>query len=190
MQQLSGIILCGGKSNRFGSNKGLALYKDRPMISYSIELMQEVVSEILISANCEEYRHFGYTVVHDVNINRGPLEGLIQSLKTAKHPRCLICPCDMPNLNSQIFQALLNTKKGFDAIVAIHNGFIEPLVGIYYKKCLPKLEKALINGNHKMLSVLKTLNVHYQNIDSKISDMHDPFKNINHLHDMIDNLSQ
>lgn len=49
---ISCIILAGGKNKRVGGlDKGLASYKNRPLIEHVIHTVQNQVDDIIISAN-------------------------------------------------------------------------------------------------------------------------------------------
>ncbi|MGL5562865.1 MAG: molybdenum cofactor guanylyltransferase, partial [Tannerellaceae bacterium] len=49
MESMSGYVLAGGKSSRFGSNKALALLAGKPMIEYSLDLLRQYSQYIYIS---------------------------------------------------------------------------------------------------------------------------------------------
>ncbi len=74
--QLTGIVLCGGKSSRMGADKGLLSYKNNTLIQSAIESIERYCSDILLSTNNEAYGTFGYKLVEDRYKNIGPLGGL------------------------------------------------------------------------------------------------------------------
>ena len=63
-QEVTGIILSGGKSSRLGEEKGLALFQNKPLITYAIDILTPVCDDIVISANnqLDDYAKFGETL--------------------------------------------------------------------------------------------------------------------------------
>ena len=51
MDKVTGIILAGGKSSRFGSNKALAVLHGKALISYSLEALQPLCDQMIISTS-------------------------------------------------------------------------------------------------------------------------------------------
>jgi molybdopterin-guanine dinucleotide biosynthesis protein A len=62
---ITGIILAGGKSLRMGTDKGLVIFRDKPLVQYSIDLLGQFCDRILISSNNKAYSVFGYEIVPD-----------------------------------------------------------------------------------------------------------------------------
>ena len=77
---ITAIILSGGRATRMkGTDKGLMLLHQKPLIEHVIERLKPQVEEILINANREiaQYQAFGYTVLQDeIQEFLGPLAGL------------------------------------------------------------------------------------------------------------------
>ena len=77
---LTAIILAGGHGSRMGGlDKGLVPFENNPLISYSINVVNPHVSEIIISANrsISQYEQFGYKVIKDEMVGGlGPLAGI------------------------------------------------------------------------------------------------------------------
>lgn len=103
---ITGVILAGGLSRRMGTpdapvDKGLAMFRGRPMVSWVIELLGRQVDEVLLNANRNplEYGRFGPKVIADrITGFAGPLAGLEAAMAVARHPWVLSVPCDSPFL--------------------------------------------------------------------------------------------
>ncbi|MDZ7777979.1 MAG: NTP transferase domain-containing protein [Bacteroidales bacterium] len=55
---LTGIVLAGGKSSRMGQDKAFMKLGRKRLIDYSLELMQTVAGTVIISANKSGYDLF------------------------------------------------------------------------------------------------------------------------------------
>ena len=158
-ENITGIILAGGKSSRMGSEKGLIQYQGKAMIVYAIELLKPLCNELLISANSDAYHHLGYRVVADEIPEAGPMGGIYSCMKQAKNEVCLVLSCDMPLMQYQALAAILQNIAGFDAVLPLHgDDYYEPLCAAYRKSLIPEFEKRIRKGSFKMLDLIKNCN--------------------------------
>ena len=58
-------ILSGGKSSRMGTDKGLVLLHQKPLISYLIETLQKLDLDIKIIAHHINYHKFNLEVLEE-----------------------------------------------------------------------------------------------------------------------------
>lgn len=109
-KKVSAIILAGGRGNRMGNrDKGLIEINGSPLISHVIKKLSIQVDDISLNCNrhLNRYRKMGLTVITDrLPDFQGPLAGMQACLSHVKHDVCLICPCDMPNLPSDLVERL------------------------------------------------------------------------------------
>ena len=66
--EITGIILAGGEGRRMGGiDKGLTLFRGRPLIEHVIERLQPQVCDIAISANrcLDDYGRYGFPLIRD-----------------------------------------------------------------------------------------------------------------------------
>ncbi len=127
MEQISGIILAGGKGRRMGGeDKGLTLLRDRPMVQYVIERLTPQLDTLVISANRShgEYRQFGYPVISDRETSfQGPLAGIASAIEHTETPLVLVSPCDTPLLPTNLVAQLYDTLQQTDHPIAVaHDG--------------------------------------------------------------------
>lgn len=176
IQNITGIILSGGKSSRMGSEKGLVQLKGKALIEYSVTLLETICDEILISANTAGYEYLGYKIIPDIHSDCGPIGGLYSCLKESKNDYCFVVPCDVPYLVPEIFELLLQNVEENNAVVPMIDGKIEPLCGIYSRKAIPIIESLIQNKIFKMHTVLKELNAKTITFDSRFNNC---FRNIN-----------
>lgn len=158
----TGIIFAGGKSSRMGMDKGLVLYKGKPMISYSIDLLSLYCSRILLSASIDVYDSLGLERVPDILDNIGPISGLLSCLRKSTTEINICLPCDVPEIPSDVIKYLLriaNENKGKCIIPLTPKA--EPLIAVYPKQLTPVLESLISKREYKMTSIFEHFPVKY-----------------------------
>src|SRR3989338_7645546 len=100
INDVTGVILAGGKSTRFGENKAFALFDGVSFIERALETMKQVFKEVIIVTNPPNvYSGWGGSVVKDTIPYQGPLGGLMSALTYSISPYVFIAACDMPLLS-------------------------------------------------------------------------------------------
>jgi molybdopterin-guanine dinucleotide biosynthesis protein A len=164
--QKSAIILAGGFSRRFGSDKGLVLLMNKPLVRHVIDKVSNSVDEVLVVVSSEEQKNnFEPVVGDDVNIVidkddfQSPLVGAITGFKNAKGKYSLLLPCDAPLVSTKIVKYLLDMCINRRAVIPKwSNGYIEPLQAVYHTKSALKAAKvALKQGHMNMRSMIENL---------------------------------
>ena len=95
--KITGIILAGGLSSRMGKDKSFIQLDEHKMIEKIIALIRPFCDELLISANKNKYKDFGYEIIKDKHKRIGPLGGIISCLNESSHELNIIISCDTPN---------------------------------------------------------------------------------------------
>jgi molybdenum cofactor guanylyltransferase len=169
------VILAGGQGTRIGGGKGLQNLQGRPLIQWVIDAMKPQSDEILISANDEGYQGFGFRVVADITAGSvGPLAGVQAALNAARHDYVLSVPCDAPYLPADLAARLSAAMGGADACVAVAEGRTQPVIALYRKSVLGRLNHYLASGERKVMDWQKTLRLN----EAAFEDAH-AFININ-----------
>ena len=159
-EEVTGIILAGGRSSRMGKDKGLCSFRGKPLVSYAIDVLKPLCGEMIISANHfpEKYSAFGLPVVPDEIQNIGPMGGIYSCLKRSKTQHNLVVSCDTPFVSTDVFRLLLQHVENFQVVCLSHDTFlIEPLSAYYNTNILGDLEKAIRNKEFKMMRFLKRI---------------------------------
>lgn len=158
---VTGVILVGGASTRFGSNKALAVHAGRPLISHVVATLEHLFSAHLLVTNTPEtYAFLGWPAVGDRFQGAGPLAGIHAALGAIKTPHAFITGCDMPFVSERLVRALVALANGdWDVVVPCPGGRPEPLYGIYHRRCLATIEASLQRDERKIGFVLQSLNV-------------------------------
>lgn len=112
---VSGLVLAGGRSTRFGGDKLAALVAGRPLLHRAVLAVAEVADEVVVVLSPAAPvpvlpRRVGPPIViaRDLVGGRGPLAGLAAGLAVARHPRALLVAGDQPFLRVAVLRALLD----------------------------------------------------------------------------------
>lgn len=187
--EITGIVLSGGKSKRLGTEKGLAIYGGKPLASYSIAALEPLCGKILLSANSElgAYSQFGLKIIQDEIRNIGPMGGLLACLKQSQTRYNLVLSCDIPFVESELLSYLVSQIENYQVAVPVHGeGRLEPLCGFYNTNVISQLEKSVHSGNYKLMDFLETVNLKKVIIDENLPFFNEQlFFNINTLNQII-----
>ncbi len=169
MNKLTGIILCGGKSCRFGQDKGLCTLAGKPMIEYPLQALKSICDDIIISSNDPRYDNIGYKVIKDDVKNIGPLGGIFSALQESKTQDNIIVSCDMPFVNDRLLNYIMENKNNHLVAAAFEGQFVEPLCSYYNKEVLPIIEQLIEEKQFKLRILLEKANYKKIIIDEKLN---------------------
>ncbi len=104
---ISGIVLAGGRSRRFGSDKLEAEIDGRTLLDRAVAAVGIVAGEVLVVLGPGDERPLPASArsvrrVIDREAAGGPLIGLLAGLEAAAEPVCLIAGGDMPSLQPDV----------------------------------------------------------------------------------------
>lgn len=162
----SGIILSGGKSSRLGQDKGLVELEGRPLVSWVIDTLRDVVDEIIVVVGSSEIIPFYWHVVpSDVRVvcdcyaENSPMIGFITGLREAQGEYAAVCACDMPFINPDILEMLFCITYGLNGTLLVKpNGWFEPFPSVYHvSNCLSYAESLRNRGELRIRKVLETM---------------------------------
>lgn len=186
-ENVTGIILAGGESKRMGMEKGLLEFRGKALIRYSIEVLENLCSQIIISTHSSNYNHLGYPVQPDLIPDSGPIAGIYSCLVKTETDRNLILSCDTPNVTIGLMRLILDESGGYQVVIpSPGEGMYEPLIGFYHKNNLPQLSHFIKSGNLKILDYIRT--VRYKSIPvykNQAVSFPGQFMNINSPGDLI-----
>ncbi len=116
---LDAVILAGGNSSRFGSNKMLFAIDGIPMAAQVAGNLCELGSVLLIGANSDVANSVSIDTYIGPREGQGPLGALLDALHNSKHNVLLVSPCDTPFFEKQDFSRLVEAlTSDFDVAVA------------------------------------------------------------------------
>ena len=187
IDQVAGVILAGGKSSRFGSNKALALHQGAALIETITRRLAGIFPKTLLITNTpEDYGFLGWPMASDQYRNCGPLAGIHAALQTISQPRAFVCGCDMPLINPELIRFLCQLDGDHEVVLPWLDEGPEPLYAVYSKKVLPIIEEQLARNQCKIGMVYEKLRVRKVTAEEILQILPDftTFQNINHQHDL------
>ncbi|MFU8819168.1 MAG: NTP transferase domain-containing protein [Desulfurivibrio sp.] len=159
-QPVTGVVLAGGRSSRFGSNKALALYRGRPLIAHATEVLAGLFARRLLITNTpEEYAFLDWPMTGDLTPGAGPLAGIQAALEQLETERAFITACDMPRLDPELIRRLCACPGDWDVVLPAPGGRREPLHALYHRRILPEVDAALARGEKRITDLLARLRV-------------------------------
>lgn len=177
MEKVTVSILCGGKSSRMQSEKGLVLFQGTPFIEHIIEAVLPISNEIQLVTNTSDYDYLSYTKIKDIELDKGPVGGIYTALVHSDSEINLILSCDIPLISTELLSELLiKHTTDFEVSVFSEANKIHPLIGIYSKKIIPVFQKAIKENDLKMMRLLDKVKHQIIEVTDERSRQ---FKNVN-----------
>jgi molybdopterin-guanine dinucleotide biosynthesis protein A len=122
-QEITGIILAGGRGSRMGGvDKGLQNFNGMPLALHTLMRLQMQVGTVMVNANrnLAAYESFGTSVWPDVISDfAGPLAGFLTGLERCESPFLLTVPCDTPLFPLDLVSRLAQALERDDADIAM-----------------------------------------------------------------------
>jgi molybdopterin-guanine dinucleotide biosynthesis protein A len=178
-------IMAGGQSKRFGTDKTLSKLKDKYLIEYVIDETKKYSDDLfIVSKDIQKFKDIftEINIFEDEFIQQCPLSGIVTALNKSKYERCIILPADTPFFKGEICNILNeNLNDEYDIVMPRFKNKTYPLTAIYKTKLTTELKKNIIEGNFKIIDIIKTINVKYldESYFSKIDSRFLSFLNIN-----------
>jgi molybdopterin-guanine dinucleotide biosynthesis protein A len=196
MEEVTVAILAGGTSKRFGSDKALAEFQGKPLITHMINIASKLSSEtiIVVSDEVQETRLRekikGIRVVVDPPGDvRCALAGALTAFEYTMTSHTLLLPVDTPLANVELLRLIIGMSPGHGAVVpAWPSGYIEPLHSVYltehaYYHGLEVLKKGRRRMSDMLDALRNVLFVSTETLKQFDSDLH-TFVNFNTLKDL------
>jgi molybdopterin-guanine dinucleotide biosynthesis protein A len=192
LKNLAISILIGGKSTRFGSDKGLFEFQGKPLISYQLETLTQKDYHIFLVANSKKqvsnyikkidiatimaFIVDDNIILSNTNI-RNPMIGLYSAfseLDKLGYKKTLALSCDMPFIKLNVVDFLIEKSKGYDCCIPRWDkGFLEPLFAIYpVRKARLMAKKNLEKKFYKLSNLLdKNWKIKYISVENLIQPL-------------------
>jgi molybdopterin-guanine dinucleotide biosynthesis protein A len=168
--ELSGVLLVGGASKRFGSPKALARLDGELLAERAWRLLGEACTERLAVGKAADPLGLPFDVLDDGTDTRAALAGIVAGLEAATAELAVFVPVDMPLLTPESLLDLAGACK--DA--AAPEG--SPLPAAYRKTALPVLERRLADGALALHEALDELGATRLQLDeAELANVNTPY---------------
>jgi len=143
------VVLAGGESRRFGSDKALARFRGEPLVARVLRTLREAgfAQLAIVAKEPDKYAALAgdATLLTDVRPNQTPLAGLAAALRASTFPLVFACAADMPfAADPALIDALTAAIEGHDAAVPRAAGSLQPLCALWRRDpCLKVAEQLL-----------------------------------------------
>ena len=154
-EEVTGVLLVGGASRRFGSPKALARFHGEVLGERAHALLSETFEDVIVVGKEADGLRLPFPVLDDGSEVRAPIVGLAAGLRAAESDLAVVLPTDMPLLSRELLVRLADGAQGVDAAVP-QTG---PLPGAYRKSALPVFERRIESGDLALYRALEELSV-------------------------------
>ena len=153
----SAFILTGGKSERFGSPKWRSKIKGKTVLDRVWDACKNFEHRNVIGK--EKPADIDKPFICDKLEFEAPINGLYTALEYAKTDWSLLLACDLPLVNTDLFENLWNAQDEKDAaIVPYSNNKHQVICAFYHKRILPVILSAVQTRNYNLVKLLGEMN--------------------------------
>lgn len=158
---ITGVLLAGGRSRRFGSNKALASLHGKPLIQHVAETVAAIFTDCLLVTNTPgQYGFLNIPMIRDRYQEMGPLAGIHAALHHTEKSWIFVVGCDIPLVTTDLVTFLCSFAHGdYEAVIPWLETGAEPLCGLYHTSALARIEQHLKSGKAQVKGILENLAV-------------------------------
>ena len=192
--QLTGLILAGGKGSRMGyAEKPLLKLGNKTILQWIFSRSENQIDQFLISLNSnqEKYKSIGYPLITDIHgYKSGPLIGIYSAMEflsqstELKVPHYLLClPGDVPFFPIDLIPQLSSkmASSPCDVVITKCDSQLQPLFSLWALSSKQKIKQALENGYYGPKQILPKLDYKLLCLEAQSALQ---FFNINTVKDM------
>jgi molybdenum cofactor guanylyltransferase len=145
---VTGIILSGGKSSRMGTNKSLLKLGNETVIEIIHKVLSELFPRVIIITNdIITYEFINCEKFGDIKLGYGPLSGIHSGLINSKTDKNFIISCDVPLISKKIIEFIVDYPGDHDIVVPFADNHIQTLCGMYHKNILNEIESIFLSNS-------------------------------------------
>lgn len=157
---VSGVILAGGKSLRMGRDKATLPFAGQPLFERVLQFMRGLFAQVLIAGDRPDLARPEVPCFPDPYPGSA-MGGLYTGLLHSPTPWVMVVPCDMPHPSAELAAQLLARRGSAEAVIPRTPQGLEPLFALYHQNCLPPIREYLEKGNYRIIDFISAARVYY-----------------------------
>jgi molybdopterin-guanine dinucleotide biosynthesis protein A len=195
MHQLELVILGGGKAQRLGKPKATLSFGGETLLERQVRQLSSLFRRtVYVTSSREKDLSVPSQVLRLVDKlpDKGPLGGIWTALSSDEVGDIFVVACDMPFVEKQLVEKVLEQKEGYQAVVPVSPRGLEPLLAFYSKDCAALAGKLVKSGKRRVISLLEQIKVRYIT-EEEVKEVDPEFKsffNINTEEDYLEGLQR
>lgn len=150
------VVLAGGASRRFGSDKLAAPIGDLTVLASTVGSVAPLVDEVVVIG---PWAPEGITHVVEPERFQGPLAALAYALTQVSAAHVLVVGGDHPHVSPALLELLWSRRHEGDAVVPVVAGRSQPLVACYSTTIVDTATRLLAGGERRMTALLEQVAV-------------------------------
>lgn len=154
----SALILAGGSNRRYPILKPFISIRGKTIIERQLRVLSTLFDEVLLSTNLPDaFFKLGIPMVGDIGRSSGPLSGILSGLLNAASDRLFVVACDMPFIKKEVIELILSKKQKAPVVLCSYNGKVHPLIGLYERSLIDKIESYIEKGHYRVFDFINKL---------------------------------
>ena len=161
-ENISLLIIAGGKSSRIGQDKRFLTVGNRQMLEIILEKAAKInfaEKFLCVEQNSPKInalaQKFGANILIDEIKNAGAMSGIANGLKSIKTNWAFAVSADMPFFDFGVLDSI--NFSSAQAIIPLVNGKFQPLAAFYHKNLADLFLNELLSGQRKIFNAIKKI---------------------------------
>ncbi len=160
--RLTGVLLVGGASTRFGSPKALARLGGETLAERAWRILGEACEERLAVGKRADGLELPFELVDDGSETRAALAGIVAGLRAAPTEVVVVLPVDTPRVTPEVLRRL---GEACAEAAVTQTG---PLPAAFARSALSVLERRLAEGRLALHDALEELDTRRIEVDAAL----------------------
>jgi molybdopterin-guanine dinucleotide biosynthesis protein A len=162
MAQTIGVVLAGGRGQRFGRPKGDVVLGGSTLADRAARALKPLCGSVVVSvAHGSPHPAPAYAAIEDAVKDRGPLGGLSAAFAATGKADLFVLACDYPAVGTSFLRSMLAASMGDEDVVLPVDtaGRDHPLVAIWRRSAEKIINAALAEETYKVQALFPDLAV-------------------------------
>ncbi len=178
LNDVTGVILAGGRSSRMGRDKATLEIGGTSLFENIAGVFSALFASSLIAGDRPDLSRPDLPAFAD-EFPGSALGGLYTGLKHADTPYIFVSACDMPFVDATLIRSLAEQRHRYDVVLPQTPAGLEPLFACYSKNCMEIMRRQLEDGNFRILDIYPQLRVRIVTEDELPENWQKALTNIN-----------